>query len=271
MTGGSCGLKSCKLRYSMQLEALDVTVRDYIKEIEIKYQTLQTNYEQQISHLKAETIEYQHKYLEIKERYDLLIYKRFGRSAEQLLADEKQPLLFTEEQKGNDVTVAEDKEEVLEVQSHTRRKPGRKPLDPALPREEKIIDISEDEKTCACGAALTRIREETSEKLHIIPPRIYVEKVIRPKYACRCCEGTADEEEPVIHIAPVEPSIIPRSITTPSLLSTIITQKFEDHLPYYRQEKQFDRIGVVISRQDMSAETMFPMAATGIPETVSPV
>jgi transposase len=53
-------------------------------------------------------------------------------------------------------------------------------------------------------------------------------------------------------MAAVEPAIIPKSIVSPSLLSCIITQKYEDHLPYYRQEKQFQRIKVSISRQDMS-------------------
>jgi transposase len=46
--------------------------------------------------------------------------------------------------------------------------------------------------------------------------------------------------------------MIPRSIASPSLLSWIFTHKYEDHLPYYRQEKQFERIGVDISRQNMS-------------------
>jgi transposase len=46
--------------------------------------------------------------------------------------------------------------------------------------------------------------------------------------------------------------MIPRSIASASLLSVIFTGKFEDHLPYYRQEKQFERIGVDISRQDLS-------------------
>jgi transposase len=79
-----------------------------------------------------------------------------------------------------------------------------------------------------------------------------VEKTVRPKYACRCCEGTEDEDKPVVRMAPVPPSIIPRSIASASLLSTIITQKFERHLPYYRQEKQFEQIGADISRQDMA-------------------
>jgi transposase len=99
---------------------------------------------------------------------------------------------------------------------------------------------------------LTRIGEEISEKLVIIPPRIYVDQQIRPKYACLHCEGTEDEDKPTVRIAPVEPSIIPKSMASPSLLSMIFTQKFEIHLPYYRQQKQFGQIGVTISRQDMS-------------------
>jgi transposase len=233
----------------MQVEGLDTTVIEYINEIT-------SNYERQIYKLKTDAIEYQNKYLEIKERYDLLIYKRFVRSAEQLLADEKQGLLFTEEA-GKGETQAQDglsgnQEEYTEVKSHSRKKRGRRPLDPNLTRKEKIIDIPEEEKTCACGAILTKIGEETSEKLVIIPQQIYVEKTIRPKYACRSCEGAEDEEVRTVRIAPVEPSMIPKGIASASLLSWILTAKFEDHIPYYRQEGQFERIGVTISRQDMS-------------------
>jgi len=55
-----------------------------------------------------------------------------------------------------------------------------------------------------------------------------------------------------VRIAPVEPAIIPKSIASPSVLATVFTQKFERHLPYYRQEIQFTEIGAAISRQDMS-------------------
>jgi transposase len=50
----------------------------------------------------------------------------------------------------------------------------------------------------------------------------------------------------------VEKSMIPKSIAGGSVLVMIITQKFEMHLPYYRQKKQFGQIGVVIIRQDMA-------------------
>ena len=248
----------------MQVEILDTAVIDFINDIKTKYEQhieeLKNNYETRLKELS----DYQYKYLEIKEQYDLLVYKRFARSAEELLADEKQPPLFAEEVEQAEVQ-EETKQELETIKSFTRKKGGRKPLSVHLERRPRIIDIAESEKTCACGAVLTKIGEEISERLIIKPPQIYVDQIVRPKYACRQCEGTEDEEKPVVRIAPVEPSIIPRSIASPSALAIIFTQKFEMHLPYYRQEKQFEHIGVVISRQDMSNwqqqvyQTLFPL------------
>jgi len=242
----------------MQVETLDATVRDYINELETKYKQIEIrNQELQNQVIEIETNHKQNyqqlynEYLTLKEQYDLLIYKRFARTAEQLLADKKQPLLFTEEA-GQPDTNEEKPLELQAVKSFTRKKGGRKPLSENLQRRPRIIDIPESEKTCTCGAVLTKIGEETSEKLVIIPAQIYVDQIIRPKYACRQCEGTEEEDKPAVRIAPVEPSIIPKSIASPSLLATIFTQKFEMHLPYYRQEKQFEQIGAAISRQDMS-------------------
>ena len=88
-----------------------------------------------------------------------MIYKRFARSAEQLLADKKQSLLFTEEAKDAETTEEVKPEELSEVKSFKRKKKGRTPIDPRLKREDTVIDIQESEKTCACGAVLTRIGE----------------------------------------------------------------------------------------------------------------
>jgi transposase len=225
----------------MQLEtlgALDGPVINYIKELE------------------ASLLEYKTKYLEVKEKYDLLVYQKFVRSAEQLLADKSQALLFTEQGNNSKVSKEVEKVEAVQVKTHKRNKKGRKAIDPKIPRREKIIDIAEVEKTCACGAKLSRIGEETSEKLHITPPELYVERTVRPKYACCKCEGAENVRpkvcrKPAVRIMPAEPSIIPRSIVSPGLLSCIMIQKYEDHLPFYRQEKQFERIGIRISRQDM--------------------
>ena len=104
-----------------------------------------------------------------------------------------------------------------------------------LPREEVIHDILESEKTCACGCRLIRIGEETSEQLHIERPIVKVIRNIRPKYACKNCEG-ADSNESAVKIAPVPLQIIPKSFATAALLAHIIIGKFADSLPLYRQE-----------------------------------
>jgi transposase len=225
---------------AIQFEKLDASVVNYIKDLQLKN-------EQQNIELQS-LRNYQHKYFEIKERYDVLVYRKFVRSAEKFI-DETQKLLFVEEA---ETVVEENAEETTEVKSYKRGKPGRRAIDPKIPREEKIIDIPESEKTCACGTSLSKIGEETNEKLHIIPQRIFVEKTVRPKYSCRTCEGTEEEDKAAVRIAPVPPTIIPRGIASASLLSCIMISKYEDHLPFYRQEKQFERIGVTISRQDMA-------------------
>lgn len=139
----------------------------------------------------------------------------------------------------------------VEIEPHSRRKPGRKPLPPELPRVEVVHDLPEEEKVCACGCQLSQISEEVSEQLDIVPARIQVLRHIRPNYACRQCEGVEDEG-PSVRIAPMPPQIIPQSIVSPGLLAHVLTAKFVDHLPFYRQEKLFARLGVEIGRATMS-------------------
>ncbi len=183
----------------------------------------------------------------LTEELRLALFRKFGRSSEK--TDPTQQEFFEELQSSDQ---KEDPTKQITVSSHSRKKQGRKALDPSLPREEIIHDIPEEEKTCGCGHELSKISEEVSERLQIIPEQIYVERHIRPKYACRKCEGSGDEERSVFRIAPSPPALIPGSIVTPGLLAFVLVNKFCDHLPFYRQEKRFERIGVHISRQDMS-------------------
>lgn len=189
---------------------------------------------------------------DLQEQLKLARFRKFARTSESA-SDLLQTMLFEESQVAS--TPADDTDAtdtVTTVTSHTRKKRGRKPLSDDLPRVDVIHDIPEDEKHCGCGHELSKIDEEVSEKLKTIPEQFFVERHIRPKYACRKCEGSGDEDKPVFRIAPVPPSIIPKSIVTPELLAFIIQNKFVDHLPFYRQEKRFERVGARISRQDMS-------------------
>ena len=130
----------------------------------------------------------------------------------------------------------EPKKETIAVPAHIRQKSGRKLLPAELPRVEVVHDIDEADKTCGCGATLSRIGEDVSEKHDIIPAVIRVIRHIRPKYACRQCEGV-ETEGGTVKIAPPPKQIIAKGIATAGLLAHILTAKFCDAQPFYRQEK----------------------------------
>ena len=177
-------------------------------------------------------------------------FKRYymHRKADVVEDARQQPLPFNEAEMLCEAPEAE----IQEVKEHTRKRPIRKPLPKDLPRVREVVDLPEEQKVCGCGHELSRIGEETSEKFDIIPPRLRVVEQVRPKYACRHCEGSEDEEHPAVRIAAVPPTLIPKGIATPGLVSHIVTSKFEDAIPLYRQEKQFRRLGIELSRRTMA-------------------
>ncbi len=183
----------------------------------------------------------------LQEENRLLKQKLFGPKSEKLTEEEsRQLVLFNEAEVGAaaDTTPAE----AIPVAPHTRTQPrGRQALPAHLPRVEVVHDLPEAQKRCGCGAEKSRIGEETSERLDIVPAKIQVIRHIRPKYACRVCEGV-DDDGPTVVIAPPAPEMIPKGIATAGLLAYALTAKFVDATPFYRQAKQFERLGVELSR-----------------------
>ena len=230
------------------LQQLDPDLRSYIEQLEERsrdYTVLEQEY-----HV-------------LQERYRLLLYKRFRRSSEQeestyqkqLFSEAEDTATIVVDDPSSDAEAATESEQTT-VGGHTRSKPGRKAIDAKHPRIEIVHDIPEENKICGCDAPLVRIGEDVKEIIQIIPEQIWVERHIFPKYACHVCEGSGDEDHPAVRVAPREPTILPRSIASPSLLAFVLMNKFVDHLPFYRQEKRFERIGIAISRQDMSNWTI---------------
>jgi transposase len=183
----------------------------------------------------------------LEEELRLLRHKIFGRRSERFSEEDlKQSVLFNEAEDVPDVPTQQ--ETSVEVAAHQRAKRGRRPLPADLLREEVVHDIPEDEKICSCGAPLIRIGQETSEQLDVIPAQLKVIRHVRPRYACKKCEGL-DSIHPV-KIAPVPAQIIEKSIATPGLLAFVLVSKFCDAIPFYRQERQFARIGIDLPRGD---------------------
>ncbi len=182
----------------------------------------------------------------LQEKIRFLQFRHFGKSSERLGTSDQD--LFPE--LVNSIVVPDDASEApetVEVKAHKKAKGGRKKLPEELPRREVRIDLSDDEKMCQTHQTLRKkIGEERSESLEHNPETFTVIVTVRDKYVCPCCEKTE------IKIAAMPLKLIPKSITTPSLLTHITISKFVDHLPLYRQESIYLRAGVEISRGTMA-------------------
>lgn len=179
----------------------------------------------------------------------LLRRKLFGPKSERIevVDPEVQANLFNEAE----ATVPEEVTEEKQTITYERKKGGRRPLPDNLPRIEEVHDLAEEEKVCGCGSMLSRIGEEVTEELDIIPRQCRVIRHIRPKYACRQCEG-AESDKGAVQIAPAPVQLLPKTIATPGLLASVVVEKFADGLPLYRQAARFSREGIEISRGTLS-------------------
>lgn len=170
---------------------------------------------------------------------------RFGRRSEKLSPDQ---ISLWEETLDTEVAAVEAAiDELPEAASATprrRRHPGRTPLPDTLPREE----IRHDPEQCTCpqcGGDLVQIGEEVSEKLDFVPGYFRVLRHLRPKLACRPC-GTLESP-------PLAAQVIDKGRPTARLVAQVITAKYLDHLPLYRQEAMYARLGVELTRATLSS------------------
>jgi transposase len=166
---------------------------------------------------------------------------RFGSKSERIEENPEQ-LVFNEIEKEAAFP------EALETETITyERKKGRgkkKPFPDHLPREEKIIDLPDEQKICPHdGHRLKEIGEERVEKLKTLPAQMSVIVEIKKKYVCPGCETHAQAKSN---------SLLPGTIVTPELLSFIVYSKFFQALPLYRLEEQFRLNGIEIKRGTMA-------------------
>lgn len=182
----------------------------------------------------------------LREQLRLLRHKMFGPKSDHMPELDQQLSMFEETPSPE----TDKNEEPDEVRSYKRKKPGRKPIPEDLPREHVYHEISEGEKACGCGSELVKIGEETSEQVDYIPAQLKVICHHRSKWACPDCEGLETPGQ-TVKIAPAPKQLIPKSFATPGLVAQIITGKFVDSLPFYRQERQFERLGLTLGRATM--------------------
>ena len=231
-----------------------------ISEKDLKISTQISLLNQKNKELEAEKKEKEDlrmEYLRLQEELSSLLTHRFCSHSEKA---DKQPLLFDFEDEDLIPSDPETAETVagegpyreIKVREYIRRKCGRKAIDDSTPTKQIYHDIPEEEKVCACGCRLKKVGENSTKRLRIIPAKMYAIEDIYPKYACPNCEGSGDEDNPVFRQAPAVRYFIPKSIATNELLAYVMTNKFCEHMPFYRQEKAFERRCITVTRADMS-------------------
>ena len=124
------------------------------------------------------------------------------------------------------------------VKAFTRRRPARKPFPEHLPRERVVVPAP---TTCECCGSkkLSKIGEDVTETLEVIPRQWKVVQTVREKFTCRDCEKISQPP------APFHPT--PRGWAGPNLLAMILFEKYGAHQPLNRQRDRYAREGVDLS------------------------
>jgi transposase len=126
-----------------------------------------------------------------------------------------------------------------------RRQPKREALPEHLPRVDQRIEP--EDTTCPtpeCGRPMVRVGEDISERLDIVPAQFFVQRQIRGKWACKCCQLLVQE--------PAAAQVFDNALPTPGLQAHVAVSHFVDHLPYYRLERMNARSGVHTPRSTLA-------------------
>lgn len=214
-------------------------------EREAELQALQKENEQ----LKSERTHYVERVVLLEEELRWMKAQYFGTSCQKTDAaavNPDQAMLFNEAEVLAAIEAAEqaERQRTTKVEAHERQHTGgRKAIPEHFPRIEIPHDLPEEQKICTkCPVPhpLKRIGEETRQCYRFQPPKISVELHIRYTYVC-------DQRHEDVITAPNPPTLLPKTMASPSLLAHLVTAKFDDGLPLYRVSRQLERSGMDLS------------------------
>jgi len=186
----------------------------------------------------------------LKQQLALKNRKIFGASSEKMLP-EQEMMIFNEAEQDAKPNLPEPTVETITYQRRGKTK-GQREIDlSTLPTEEVAYRLTEEERVCPdCAGHLHEMGVDIHQEIQIVPAQVKVVKHIRYKYACRHCDHN-EIQSPVLQ-APMPKRAFPNSLASASAVAHIITQKFVESSPLYRQEAALKRMGVWLSRQTMA-------------------
>ena len=183
----------------------------------------------------------------LQEKLDYYVKKLYGRKSERF---ENPAQLDFFRDGGLELTepsaASSEDEPAGDVKGHKRRKKkGPAPLPDHLPRERVECDPNPAACVCGCcGKNMDRVGETITEELVVEPPKFKVRQNVQGEFRCQDCMSCSVQK-------PLPPRPIEKGRPSPSLLAYIVVLKYVDHMPLYRQEQSFKRIGYELSRKTM--------------------
>ena len=180
----------------------------------------------------------------LKEKVSYILRQLYGSKSEKFDLAQLELLLDPDSTKNPD---AADSEEDAPMAENIIPIKGRKPRNNRRPRLSENLLTTEEviipDEVKADPENYRKIGQEVSEKLDVEPARYTRHLIIRPTYVNKEMPSLAPFN------APLPPCLLEGSILTASLLAHILTAKYNDHLPFYRQEQILDRRhGINITR-----------------------
>ncbi len=174
-----------------------------------------------------------------------LRHEQFGASSERgrkLLDQLELQLEEVQAAAAEDEAALDPEMEGMPARKPIRRRPVRGPLPAHLPRERMVIP---GPTACpCCQGKLSKLGEDVTETLEVVPRHWKVVQTVRERFACRACEAVTQPPAPFHAIA--------RGRAGPELLATILEAKFGQHLPLNRQSETFAREGIELDVSTMA-------------------
>jgi transposase len=143
----------------------------------------------------------------------------------------------------------------VQVRSFTRRPSTRRKFPDHLPRR-RVVHPAPTSCLCCGGTNLSKIGEDVTETLDVVPRQWFVTEHVREKFSCRSCERISQPPAPFHAIA--------RGFAGPSLLAMMLVDKYANHQPLNRQSAKFACEGIELSVSTM-ADHVGACAATLTP------
>ncbi len=227
-----------------------ITESELLRNEKLALEILAREKDARIAKLEAKAASLEQNNSILMEHYALSRQKQFGTSSEKTEVAQEQ-MLFNEAEACADPNAPEP-EVVVNAHTRTKKPRGNREIDLSLlPVEEKRYEFSDEEKSCPnCSAEMHQIGEEITSKLRYEPGHFVHEKHIRPVWGCRPCDRN-ETSTPII-TAKMPEQAFPKSLASASLVAYIMMRKYVEGLPLYRQEQQFRRAGIALSRQNLS-------------------